>query len=171
VVEVTLRSPAALDAVRAIVAEVPEVRAGAGTICTARQARAAADAGARFLVSPGSTQTLLDAMQQCAIPFLAGAATPSDVLRLLDRGIGQAKLFPAVAAGGISLLKALHGPFPQVRFCPTGGITAATAPGYLALPNVACIGGSWLAPPTVIEGGRWDEISRRAAESLRLRPA
>jgi 2-dehydro-3-deoxyphosphogluconate aldolase / (4S)-4-hydroxy-2-oxoglutarate aldolase len=170
VVEVTLRSPAALDAIRAIAAEVPDVRIGAGTVCTAEQARAAADAGAQFLVTPGSTQALLDTMQECAIPFLAAVATSSDVLRLLERGISHAKLFPAAAAGGTGLLRALHGPFPQIRFCPTGGITPATAAGYLALPNVACVGGSWLAPPAIIEARAWDEIEQRAAQSLRLRP-
>jgi 2-dehydro-3-deoxyphosphogluconate aldolase/(4S)-4-hydroxy-2-oxoglutarate aldolase len=169
VIEVTLRSPAALDAIRAIAAEVPDARIGAGTVCTGEQARAAADAGAQFLVTPGSTQALLDTMQECAIPFLAGVATSSDVLRLLERGISHAKLFPAAAAGGTGLLRALHGPFSQVRFCPTGGITPATAAGYLALPNVACVGGSWLAPPAIIEARAWDEIEQRAAQSLRLR--
>jgi 2-dehydro-3-deoxyphosphogluconate aldolase / (4S)-4-hydroxy-2-oxoglutarate aldolase len=168
VIEVTLRSAAALDAIRAISAEVPGTAAGAGTVCSAAQARAARAAGAQFLVSPGSTDGLLGALQESGLPFLAGVATASDVLRLLEHGIHQAKLFPAAAAGGIGLLRALHGPFPRLRVCATGGITADSAREYLALPNVACVGGTWLTPPSDIAAADWPAITKRAAESLLL---
>jgi 2-dehydro-3-deoxyphosphogluconate aldolase / (4S)-4-hydroxy-2-oxoglutarate aldolase len=168
VIEVTLRSAAALDAIRAIAAEVPGIAAGAGTICSPAQAWAARAAGAQFLVSPGSTDSLLGALQESGLPFLAGVATPSDALRLLERGIHQAKLFPAAAAGGTALLRSLHGPFPGLRVCATGGITAESAPEYLALPNVACVGGTWLAPPSDVAAAKWPAIQQRAAESLLL---
>ena len=143
-IELTLRTPAALPAIARIAAELPELVVGAGTIADAAQAEAARAAGARFLVSPGATPALLDAMTATGLPFLAGVATPSDVLALLERGIDCAKLFPAAAVGGIAMAKALGGPFPQVRLCPTGGIDADSAPDWLALPNVACVGGTWL---------------------------
>jgi 2-dehydro-3-deoxyphosphogluconate aldolase/(4S)-4-hydroxy-2-oxoglutarate aldolase len=168
VVEVTLRSDAALDSVRAIAAEVPGMVVGAGTVCSAAQAEAAVAAGAQFLVSPGSTGQLLDALAEQAVPFLAGVATPSEMLRLLERGITEAKLYPASAVGGTALLKAVAGPLPQLRFCPTGGISAASAPEYLALPNVGCVGGSWLAPADALASGSWDRITElaRAAAAL-----
>jgi 2-dehydro-3-deoxyphosphogluconate aldolase/(4S)-4-hydroxy-2-oxoglutarate aldolase len=169
VIEVTLRSDAALDAVRAIAAEVPGMVVGAGTVCSAAQAEAAVAAGAQFLVSPGSTDGLLDALAERAVPFLAGVATPSEMLRLLERGITEAKLFPASAVGGTALLKAVAGPLPQLRFCPTGGISAASAPEYLALPNVGCVGGSWLAPADALAAGDWDRITGLAAETAKLR--
>jgi 2-dehydro-3-deoxyphosphogluconate aldolase / (4S)-4-hydroxy-2-oxoglutarate aldolase len=169
VIEVTLRTAAALDAVRAIADEVPELSVGVGTVCSGAQVRQAADAGAAFLVSPGATDRLLDAMQDCGLPFLAGTATVSDMLRLLEREITEAKLFPAAAAGGIALLRAVYGPLPQLRFCPTGGVSPANAAEYLALPNVGCVGGSWLAPAEVLAARDWGRIEAlaRAAAALR----
>jgi 2-dehydro-3-deoxyphosphogluconate aldolase/(4S)-4-hydroxy-2-oxoglutarate aldolase len=169
IIEITLRSAAALDAIAAVAAEVPELLVGAGTVCTPAQAEAAVDAGARFLVSPGSTDRLLDALQETGRPFLAGCATPSDMLRLLERGITEAKLFPASAVGGTALLKAVAGPLPQLRFCPTGGITPQTAPEYLALANVGCVGGTWLTPPAALATQAWDEVTALASSAAALR--
>lgn len=168
VIEVTMRSAAALDGVRAIAAEVPEITLGVGTVTTALQAADAAAAGAQFLVSPGATDRLLDAMTGTGLPFLAGTASPTDVIRLLERGITEAKLFPAEVVGGRAMLKALAGPFAQMRFCPTGGITASTAPDYLALPNVGCVGGTWIASEELQAAGRWDDITALAAAAAAL---
>ena len=169
IIEITLRSAAALDAIAAVANEVPELLVGAGTICTPEQAAAAVDAGARFLVSPGSTDRLLDAMQETGRPFLAGCATPSDMLRLLERGITEAKLFPATVVGGTALLRAVAGPLPQLRFCPTGGITPASAPEFLALPNVGCVGGTWLTPPAALAANDWETVTSLAAAAAGLR--
>lgn len=169
VAEVTLRTPAALDAIAAIAAEVPEVAVAAGTICSPAQARDAANAGAGFLVSPGSTDRLLDAFADSGLPYLAGCATPSDMMRLLERGITEAKLFPATAVGGLALLRAVGGPLPQLRFCPTGGITAANAADFLALPNVGCVGGSWLTPADALRTGDWGRVRLAAAGAAQLR--
>jgi 2-dehydro-3-deoxyphosphogluconate aldolase/(4S)-4-hydroxy-2-oxoglutarate aldolase len=169
IIEVTLRSPAALDAIRAIAELVPQILVGAGTVCNGTDARAAVRAGAQFLVSPGSTERLLDALEDSAVPFLAGTATPSDMLRILERGLTEAKLFPATVVGGTGLLAAVYGPLPQLRFCATGGITAATAPDYLALPNVGCVGGTWLAPPAALATGDWAAITARARRAAGLR--
>ena len=170
-IEVTLRTPAALAAIARIAEEVPDAVIGAGTVTTPRQATDAAAAGARFLVSPGSTPTLLDAMAGTGLPFLAGTSTVSDVLAVLERGLSEMKFFPAEAAGGTAYLKAVAGPLPQARFCPTGGITPTTAPAYLALPNVGCIGGSWITPPDAIAARDWDRITKLAADAAALRPA
>jgi 2-dehydro-3-deoxyphosphogluconate aldolase/(4S)-4-hydroxy-2-oxoglutarate aldolase len=143
-IEVTLRTPPALAAIERIANEVEGAVVGAGTVTTAQQVDDALSAGARFLVSPGATPRLLDAMEASGVPFLAGTATPSDVIALLERGITYAKFFPAEINGGVKALKAFAGPFPQMRFCPTGGIDLAKAPDYLALPNVVCVGGSWM---------------------------
>jgi len=169
IIEITLRSAAALDAIAAVAAEVPEMLVGAGTVCAPGQVKQAVDAGARFLVSPGSTDRLLDALQETERPFLAGCASPSDMLRLLERGVTEAKLFPATAVGGVALLKAVSGPLPQLRFCPTGGITPATAPEFLALPNVGCVGGTWLTPPAALAAGEWAQVTALAAEAAGLR--
>ena len=144
VIEITLRTEAALAAVRQIRAELPEIACGTGTLRSAADVTASLEAGAQFLVSPGSTDPLLDAMAESGLPCLPGAATPSEVMRLADRGFLQQKLFPAEAAGGVALLKALAGPLPDVSFCATGGIDEARAPSYLALPNVLAVGGSWM---------------------------
>jgi 2-dehydro-3-deoxyphosphogluconate aldolase/(4S)-4-hydroxy-2-oxoglutarate aldolase len=142
-IEVTLRTPAALEAIERI-AEVPGAVVGAGTVAAPRQAQDALRAGARFLVSPGATPRLLDALEDTGAPFLPGAATPSEMLALLERGITHAKFFPAEASGGVAAVKALSGPFPQLRLCPTGGIDENKAGRYLAQPNVDCVGGSWM---------------------------
>jgi 2-dehydro-3-deoxyphosphogluconate aldolase/(4S)-4-hydroxy-2-oxoglutarate aldolase len=143
-IEVTLRTQPALAAIEKISEEVEGAVVGAGTVTTTAQISDALLAGARFLVSPGATPALLDGLQAADVPFLPGTATASDVVALLERGITHAKLFPAEVVGGVKALKAFSGPFPQLRFCPTGGINAANAPEYLAQPNVACVGGSWM---------------------------
>ena len=167
-VELTLRTPAALDAIRAIAAEVPEVLIGAGTVTTPEQAEAAAAAGARFLVSPGCTPRLLAGMRETGLPFLPGTATVSEVLAVLEAGLTEMKFFPAAVAGGTPYLKAVGGPLPQARFCPTGGITAATAPEYLALPNVGCVGGTWITPADAVASGDWERVAKLAAEAANL---
>ncbi|GAB6898035.1 bifunctional 4-hydroxy-2-oxoglutarate aldolase/2-dehydro-3-deoxy-phosphogluconate aldolase [Kineosporia succinea] len=171
VIEVTLRSPAALGAIAVIADEVPEMFIGAGTVCSEQQALDSAAAGAKFLVSPGSTDRLLDGLDRVGLPFLAGCATPSDMMRLIERGVTEAKLFPATVVGGTSLLTAISSPLPQLRFCPTGGITAATAPDFLALPNVGCVGGTWLTPREAVKNGDWQRITALAAEAAKLRPS
>lgn len=167
-VEITLRTPAALEAVRRVAGEVEGAITGAGTVLCAADAEAAQKAGAQFLVSPGLTETLAKAARDSAAPLLPGVATASELMRGLELGFTAFKLFPAEAAGGVALLKSLGGPLPQARFCPTGGITFETAPAYLALPNVACVGGSWLAPKAAVAAADWAAIERlaRAAASL-----
>lgn len=167
-IELTLRTPAALDAIRAIADEVPDIAVGAGTVATPGQAKQALDAGASFLVSPGCTPSLLGAMQDTGLPFLPGTATVSEVLGVLEAGVTEMKFFPAAASGGTTYLKAVASPLPAARFCPTGGITAASAPAYLALPNVGCVGGSWLTPADAVANGDWERISRLAAEAAAL---
>lgn len=167
-IELTLRTPVALDAIAAIAAEVPEILVGAGTIVTPGQSKLALDAGAQFLVSPGATPALLDAMAGTGLPFLPGTATVSEVLAVLEAGFTDMKFFPAEAAGGAPWLKSVAAPVPDARFCPTGGITSATAPAYLALPNVGCVGGSWLTPADVVGRGDWAEVERRAREAAAL---
>jgi 2-dehydro-3-deoxyphosphogluconate aldolase / (4S)-4-hydroxy-2-oxoglutarate aldolase len=168
VIELTLRTPVALDAIRAIASEVPEILVGAGTIVTPGQAKEALDAGAQFLVSPGSTPSLLGAMADTGLPFLPGTATVSEVLAVLEAGYTELKFFPAEASGGAAFLKSVAAPVPAARFCPTGGITAATAPTYLALPNVGCVGGSWLTPADALASGDWGRVTElaRAAAAL-----
>ena len=170
VLEVTMRTPVALDAIRAIVAQVPEAVVGVGTITRVQDLKDSVAAGARFGVSPGLTPVLLDAIRDSGLPFLPGSMTPSDVMLRRDAGFSAMKLFPAQQAGGIGMLKALGSVFADVRFCPTGGIDASTAPQFLALPNVACVGGSWLAPQDLVEQGRWSEITALAAAATQLRP-
>jgi 2-dehydro-3-deoxyphosphogluconate aldolase/(4S)-4-hydroxy-2-oxoglutarate aldolase len=162
--EVTLRTPAALACIEAIAREVPEAVAGAGTVRTPADAQAAAKAGARFIVSPGYTSTLGRACRELGAAYLPGVATGSEVMAAQDDGFSEMKFFPAVPAGGAPMLKAWHGPFAEVMFCPTGGITASNARDFLALPNVACVGGSWLAPAEAIENGDWARITRLAQE-------
>ncbi len=162
VLEVTMRTPRALDCVRAIRAAVPDAIVGVGTITNVADLDAARAAGAMFGVSPGTTTKLLTHAATLDFPFLPGSMAPSDVMRALDAGFTAMKLFPAKQAGGIEMLRALGGPFPQVMFCPTGGIDVDSAASYLALSNVACVGGSWLSPAALIINKDWDEISRRA---------
>lgn len=168
-IEVTLRTAAALDAIRAIAAEVPDAVVGAGTVISPRNVSDTVAAGARFLVSPGWTDALLDAMKASGVPFLPGVSTTSEVVALLERGVTEMKFFPAGAAGGTAYLKALSAPLPQARFCPTGGISLASAPSYLALPNVGCVGGSWMVPADAVAAGDWARVERLAAEAAALR--
>ncbi|MCI3930354.1 bifunctional 4-hydroxy-2-oxoglutarate aldolase/2-dehydro-3-deoxy-phosphogluconate aldolase [Streptomyces sp. AN091965] len=168
-IEVTLRTPVALDAIRAIAAEVPDAVVGAGTVLSADQVKASVDAGARFLVSPGWTDALLEAMKGAGVPFLPGVSTTSEVVALLERGVREMKFFPAEAAGGTAYLKSLAGPLPQARFCPTGGVSAASAPSYLRLANVGCVGGSWMLPADAVAAGDWTRIESLAREAAGLR--
>ena len=166
-IEVTLRTPVALDAIRAIAAEVEGAVTGAGTLLTPGDIAAAEKAGARFGVSPGSTPRLLDAADDSSLPYLPGAATATEALCLLERGYRLQKFFPATPAGGPDYLRALASPLPGIRFCPTGGITAASAPEWLALPNVICVGGSWLSTSKVLRAADWravEGLARTAAE-------
>jgi 2-dehydro-3-deoxyphosphogluconate aldolase / (4S)-4-hydroxy-2-oxoglutarate aldolase len=167
VLEITLRTSAALEAIRAISRE-SEAVVGAGTVLQPEQYRAAERAGARFVVSPGATKRLLEHAEASETPFLPGALTSSEVMGLLERGYTCMKFFPAEPAGGVAYLKALAAPLPEARFCPTGGIDAASAPRYLALPNVLCVGGSWVAPGDALTAGDWPRITAlaRAASAL-----
>lgn len=168
VIELTLRTPAALDAIRAIAAEVPEITVGAGTVTTPARAAEAAAAGASFLVSPGLTPGLLAGMEDTGLPFLPGTATVSEVLTVLEAGHTEMKFFPAEASGGVTYLGALPTVVPDARFCPTGGISLASAPSYLSLANVGCVGGSWLTPPDALAAGDWERITKLAAEAAAL---
>ncbi|MFF3610825.1 bifunctional 4-hydroxy-2-oxoglutarate aldolase/2-dehydro-3-deoxy-phosphogluconate aldolase [Streptomyces sp. NPDC002580] len=168
-IEVTLRTPAALDAIRAIAAEVPDAVVGAGTVLTPEHVAQAVAAGARFLVSPGWTDVLLDAMKASGVPFLPGVSTTSEVVALLERGVREMKFFPAQAAGGTAYLKSLAGPLPQARFCPTGGIGPDSASDYLALPNVVCVGGSWMLPADAVAARDWRRVESLAREASALR--
>lgn len=170
VLEITLRTAAAVESVRAIRAAVPDAIVGVGTLTEPAQIDEVLAAGAVFGVSPGTTPELLAHAKNSGLPLLPGTMTPSDVMRALDAGYTRMKLFPAVPAGGIAMLKSLAGPFPSVVFCPTGGIDAATAPAFLALSNVACVGGSWLAPAARVAAGDWDAIRQLAAATAKLRP-
>lgn len=169
IIEVTLRTPVALAAIERIAAEVPDIELGAGTITSPQQAQDAVDAGARFLVTPGCTEAVLDAAVRTEVTVLPGAATVSEAMRLAERGFTELKFFPAHAAGGPDYLRAVRGPLPHLRFCPTGGITAETAGEYLALPNVGCVGGSWLTPPDAIARGDKARITELAKASTGLR--
>ena len=169
VLEVTLRTPAALACIEAIARDVPEAVLGAGTLRSADDVRAAKDAGCVFGVSPGYTRAIGVACQAARLPLLPGVATPAEVMAANDDGLTFLKFFPATAAGGIPMLKALHGPFPDVVFCPTGGITAETAPQFLALPNVKVCGGSWLTPADAVAAGDWARITALAKATAALR--
>jgi 2-dehydro-3-deoxyphosphogluconate aldolase/(4S)-4-hydroxy-2-oxoglutarate aldolase len=164
-IELTLRTPAALRCIEEIATHVPEILLGAGTIVAPDQARQAQSAGAQFLVSPGTTDRLLSAMQDTGLPHLPGASTVTEVLRLLELGYSELKFFPAEVSGGVGFLKAIGAPVPQARFCPTGGITETSASSYLALPNVGCVGGTWLTPADALRDRDWDRVSRLASYS------
>ncbi|MGW4868184.1 bifunctional 4-hydroxy-2-oxoglutarate aldolase/2-dehydro-3-deoxy-phosphogluconate aldolase [Streptomyces chartreusis] len=168
-IEVTLRTPAALEGIGAVADAVPDAVVGAGTVITPEQVKLAVTAGARFLVSPGWTDLLLEAMRASGVPYLPGVSTTSEVVALLERGVREMKFFPAEAAGGTAYLKSLNGPLPQARFCPTGGIGPATAPDYLALPNVGCVGGSWMLPADAIAARDWGRVEALAREAAGLR--
>lgn len=170
VLEVTLRTPVGLACIAAIAREVPQAIVGAGTILGSADARAAQAAGAVFGVSPGYTPALAAACRDIGLPLLPGVATASEVMAALADGMRFLKFFPATAAGGVPLLKAWHGPFPDVIFCPTGGIAAASAAQFLALPNVKVCGGSWLTPDAAVQAGNWAHITQLAREAQGLRP-
>jgi len=169
VLEVTLRTPAALDAIRAICENVEGVVVGAGTLLNVRDLDLAMAAGAAFGVSPGTTHSLLTEVQDCELPFLPGVANASNVMDALEAGFDRMKFFPAEQAGGTPMLRALAGPFPAVRFCPTGGIGPANAREYLAQPNVRCVGGSWIAPEALIRERDWTRITELARSACALR--
>lgn len=171
VLEVTLRTRHGLPAIRAMVEQVPGAIVGVGTLTQPEEFAAARDAGAVFGVSPGLTQALIDAAISSGLPLLPGVMTPSEVMRAREVGFRQLKLFPAVPAGGIGMLNAIAGPLADVTFCPTGGISEATAPQFLACKNVACVGGSWLTPKDAIVAGDWARITALALAASALRPA
>lgn len=168
-IEITLRTEAALDAIRAVAEEVPEAIVGAGTILNALHYEQAVRAGSQFIVSPGVTDAILDAAGQSDIPLLPGCATASEVMCLRERGYTHVKFFPAEQAGGAPYLKALSSPLAGTFFCPTGGISLSNAMHYLSLPNVLCIGGSWIAPKELVNDGKWDEITALAAAAAALK--
>ena len=163
--EITLRTPAGLAGAEAIIRQVPEAVVGIGTVLTPADLQRAIDLGARFALSPGATPALLDAAAAASIPFLPGVATASELMEAMARGFDTTKFFPASSAGGLAYLKALAGPFPQARFCPTGGVTEANAAEWLAQPNVVAVGGSWLTPIAEIAAGQWDAIGARAVRA------
>jgi 2-dehydro-3-deoxyphosphogluconate aldolase/(4S)-4-hydroxy-2-oxoglutarate aldolase len=165
--EVTLRTPAALDVIRSM-AEVPGGMVGAGTLLTPEDVKAAKAAGATFGVSPGATDALLDACEAEGLPLLPGAASASEAMALLERGYDMLKFFPAEAAGGAKFVGALASPLPQISFCPTGGVNLQNAADYLSLPNVVCAGGSWIAPSDLIKAGAWDKIEELAKQAAQL---
>lgn len=167
VLEVTLRRPAALEAIRAL-ASVAGARVGAGTVLTPEDAAAAQAAGAGFAVSPGLTPALAEACTRLGLPLLPGAITASEVMAAMALGYDMLKFFPAATSGGAAALAALSGPLPSVDFCPTGGITAANASDYLGLPNVPCVGGTWIAPPAALAAASWEEIEASAREAAAL---
>jgi len=167
-IEITMRTPVALQAIRAVADEVEGAVPGAGTVLNAKQYHQAVEAGSQFIVSPGTTLELLDVARKSPVPLLPGAATPSEVMALREEGYEVLKFFPAEQAGGAGYLKSLSSPLAGMQFCPTGGITPDNARDYLSLPNVICVGGSWVAPNALVEAGDWDGITRLAAEASRL---
>jgi 2-dehydro-3-deoxyphosphogluconate aldolase/(4S)-4-hydroxy-2-oxoglutarate aldolase len=169
VLEVTLRTEAGLESMRRMLGEVPEAIVGAGTVLTGAQLEEIAAIGAAFAVSPGATEALLDAARDSPVPLLPGTATASEVMQVLERGHTHMKLFPAEPAGGVELLSSLASPLPAARFCPTGGIDPEKAKRYLALPNVVCVGGSWLVPRDALRQGDWARITELARGTAGLR--
>lgn len=167
-IEITMRTPVALQAIRAVADEVDGAVPGAGTVLNAKQYHQAVEAGSQFIVSPGTTLELLDVARKSPVPLLPGAATPSEVMALKEEGYEVLKFFPAEQAGGAAYLKSLSLPLAGMLFCPTGGITPDNARDYLSLPNVVCVGGSWVAPAALVEAGDWDGITRLAEEACRL---
>jgi 2-dehydro-3-deoxyphosphogluconate aldolase/(4S)-4-hydroxy-2-oxoglutarate aldolase len=168
-IEVTLRTSAALDCIRAVAGEVADLIVGAGTVLDSRQAGEARKAGARFLVSPGATESLIEAVRGAGSPWLPGAGTVAEAMRLAEAGFTQLKFFPAEPSGGVAFLKAVAPVLPVIRFCPTGGVDAKNASAYLALPNVFAVGGSWVAPPAALAAGDFAAIERLAHEAAALR--
>ena len=170
-IEITLRTPVALDAIRAIAGEVEGAIVGSGTVLTPDDLRASERAGAKFAVSPGATDALLAAADASVLPWLPAAATASEAMALFERGYRFQKFFPAVPAGGFTLLRAWASPLPGIKFCPTGGITAATAPDFLASANVVCVGGSWLSPKDLLAAGDWKKVEALARMAASLKAA
>ena len=168
VMEITLRSDVALDAIEAVAKAVPQMHLGAGTVTRASDVPRVIDAGARFALSPGCTDALVDAMRATGLPFIPGVMTPGEVMRARDQGFTLMKLFPAQQAGGIGMLKALGAPIPDVSFCPTGGVSPDNLRDFLALPNVAMAGGSWLTPADALRDGDWTRITKLAREATAL---
>lgn len=166
VMEITLRHAAGLPAIAAVARAVPAMHVGAGTVTRPQEMAQARDAGARFALSPGSSDALAQAAIDCELPFIPGAMTPSEVMHARDIGFGLVKLFPAAQAGGVAMLKALGGPLPDMKFCPTGGVSLANLPEYLQQPNVAMVGGSWLTPLDALTQGRWQDITALAAQAV-----
>lgn len=166
VLEVTLRTACAIEAIRAIAEEVPEAIVGAGTVINPEQLKAVTDAGAQFAISPGLTESLLQAADQGSIPLIPGIATVSELMAGMANGLKNFKFFPAEANGGVKALKAISGPFPDIRFCPTGGISLNNYRDYLALSSVACVGGSWLVPEDALRNGDYDRITALAAQAV-----
>nr|WP_314689609.1 bifunctional 4-hydroxy-2-oxoglutarate aldolase/2-dehydro-3-deoxy-phosphogluconate aldolase [uncultured Pantoea sp.] len=166
VLEVTLRTPVAMDALRAIIREVPEAIVGAGTVINTQQLKEVTDAGAQFVISPGLTESLLRAATEGPVPLIPGISTVSELMMGMDHGLREFKFFPAEANGGVRALSALAGPFPQVRFCPTGGISPVNYRDYLALKSVLCIGGSWLVPDDALQQGDWARITQLARDAI-----
>ena len=171
VLEITLRTAVALEAIKKIKAEVPDAIVGAGTVINLETLNQVIDAGSEFIVSPGLTDNLLDAALKSGVPLLPGIVTPSEVMKLLERGVTEMKFFPAEAAGGIPMVKSMGGPLPQVTFCPTGGVSPKNVADYMALKNVACVGGSWMAPASLVDAENWDEINRLTVEAISLTKA
>ena len=169
VLEITLRTACALDAIALVARELPHACVGAGTVLSATDLAKVTEAGARFAISPGATDTLFNAAKTSAVPLIPGIATASELMRGLEHGWRRFKFFPAESSGGIAALKGFGGPLPMARFCPTGGIDAAKAPAYLALPNVACVGGSWMVPADAVKAGDWARIGALAAEAASLK--
>lgn len=169
--ELTLRTPQALACIAAIAEHVPQAIVGAGTVCRSADVKAALSAGARFMVSPGYTSELGTACQEADIALLPGVATASEIMQAHQDGYRAFKFFPAMAAGGIAMLQAWAGPFPQIKFCPTGGIHVGNARDFLALPNVVCVGGSWLTPAAAIAQSNWPEVERLARQAAALNSA
>ncbi|QPG06861.1 bifunctional 4-hydroxy-2-oxoglutarate aldolase/2-dehydro-3-deoxy-phosphogluconate aldolase [Salinimonas marina] len=166
VLEVTLRTPVALDVIRRIATEVPDALIGAGTVTNAQQLKDVVEAGAKFAISPGMTAELLQAGKECEIPLIPGISSTSDLMKAKDAGYTHMKFFPAEASGGVKAIKSISGPFPDVTFCPTGGISLTNYKDYLSLKNVACVGGSWVAPDDAINNGDWDQITKLAQEAV-----
>ena len=169
VLEITLRTACALDAIALVARELPHACVGAGTVLSATDLAKVTEAGARFAISPGATDTLFNAAKTSAVPLIPGIATASELMRGLEHGWRRFKFFPAESSGGIAALKGFGGPLPMARFCPTGGIDAAKAPAYLALPNVACVGGSWMVPADAVKAGDWARIGTLAGEAAGLK--
>jgi 2-dehydro-3-deoxyphosphogluconate aldolase/(4S)-4-hydroxy-2-oxoglutarate aldolase len=168
-IEVTLRTPAGPDCIRAIAGEVEGANVGAGTVLDARQFETAVACGAKFLVSPGATPGLIAAARDSPIPYLPGVATAGEAMSLYEAGFATLKFFPAEPAGGIPYLKSLAAPLPDIRFCPTGGVTLKSAPDYLALSNVICVGGSWVAPVEALAAGDWGNVTALARDAAALK--